>query len=326
MLTLCAVAAGFLLDLLFGDPHWMPHPVRWFGAAIVRLEPFLRRIFPDTARGKRTAGAVLAVLLPLLAFLLSLAVLIVCHLVSPWLRFAGETFWCYQVLATKALRVESTKVQRELERGDLPAARRAVSMIVGRDTECLTEEGVAKAAVETVAENSSDGVIAPLFYLAIGGAPLGLCYKAVNTLDSMAGYKNDKYLDFGRASAKLDDVWNFLPARLAALCTVLASFFCGFDGKNGWRIFRRDRGKSASPNSAQTESVYAGALGLQLLGDAVYFGKVVHKDSIGDPLRPIAPSDIKRANRLLYASAFCFLVLSLAVRAAVWLSLFPGLL
>ncbi len=321
MLTLCAVAAGFLLDLLLGDPYWMPHPVRWMGAAIVRLERLLRRLFPDTPRGRRAAGVVLAILLPLLAFGLSLGVLLLCGLVSPWLRFVVETFWCYQVVATKALRVESTKVRRELERGDLPAARRAVSMIVGRDTDCLTEEGVAKAAVETVAENSSDGVIAPLFYLAIGGAPLGLCYKAVNTLDSMVGYKNDKYLDFGRASAKLDDVWNFVPARLAALVTVLASFLCGLDGKNGWRIFRRDRKKSASPNSAQTESVYAGALGLQLLGDAVYFGKTVRKAPIGEPLRAIAPRDIARANRLLYVSAACFLVLSLAARAAVVLLL-----
>ena len=321
MLTLCAVAAGFLLDLLLGDPYWMPHPVRWMGAAIVRLERLLRRLFPDTPRGRRAAGVVLAILLPLLAFGLSLGVLLLCGLVSPWLRFAVETFWCYQVVATKALRVESTKVRRELERGDLLAARRAVSMIVGRDTDCLTEEGVAKAAVETVAENSSDGVIAPLFYLAIGGAPLGLCYKAVNTLDSMVGYKNDKYLDFGRASAKLDDVWNFVPARLAALVTVLASFLCGLDGKNGWRIFRRDRKKSASPNSAQTESVYAGALGLQLLGDAVYFGKTVRKAPIGEPLRAIAPRDIARANRLLYVSAACFLVLSLAARAAVVLLL-----
>ncbi len=321
MLTLCAVAAGFLLDLLLGDPYWMPHPVRWMGAAIVRLERLLRRLFPDTPRGRRAAGVVLAILLPLLAFGLSLGVLLLCGFVSPWLRFAVETFWCYQVVATKALRVESTKVRRELERGDLPAARRAVSMIVGRDTDCLTEEGVAKAAVETVAENSSDGVIAPLFYLAIGGAPLGLCYKAVNTLDSMVGYKNDKYLDFGRASAKLDDVWNFVPARLAALVTVLASFLCGLDGKNGWRIFRRDRKKSASPNSAQTESVYAGALGLQLLGDAVYFGKTVRKAPIGESLRAIAPRDIARANRLLYVSAACFLVLSLAARAAVVLLL-----
>ena len=321
MLTLCAVAAGFLLDLLLGDPYWMPHPVRWMGAAIVRLERLLRRLFPDTPRGRRAAGVVLAILLPLLAFGLSLGILLLCGLVSPWLRFAVETFWCYQVVATKALRVESTKVRRELERGDLPAARRAVSMIVGRDTDCLTEEGVAKAAVETVAENSSDGVIAPLFYLAIGGAPLGLCYKAVNTLDSMVGYKNDKYLDFGRASAKMDDVWNFVPARLAALVTVLASFLCGLDGKNGWRIFRRDRKKSASPNSAQTESVYAGALGLQLLGDAVYFGKTVRKAPIGEPLRAIAPRDIARANRLLYVSAACFLVLSLAARAAVVLLL-----
>ena len=321
MLTLCAVAAGFLLDLLLGDPYWMPHPVRWMGAAIVRLERLLRRLFPDTPRGRRAAGVVLAILLPLLAFGLSLGVLLLCGFVSPWLRFAVETFWCYQVVATKALRVESTKVRRELERGDLPAARRAVSMIVGRDTDCLTEEGVAKAAVETVAENSSDGVIAPLFYLAIGGAPLGLCYKAVNTLDSMVGYKNDKYLDFGCASAKLDDVWNFVPARLAALVTVLASFLCGLDGKNGWRIFRRDRKKSASPNSAQTESVYAGALGLQLLGDAVYFGKTVRKAPIGESLRAIAPRDIARANRLLYVSAACFLVLSLAARAAVVLLL-----
>lgn len=317
MTVLLALPAGFLLDLLLGDPRWMPHPVRWMGAAIGKLEPPLRRWFPQTPKGRRAAGLVLAVLLPLASFLLAWGALALCGMVSPWLRFLLEAFWCWQVPAMKDLKVESTLVQRQAERGDLPAARRAVARIVGRDTQRLSLEGVVKAAVETVAENSSDGVIAPMLYLALGGAPLGLCYKAVNTLDSMVGYKNDKYLDFGRYSAKLDDVWNFVPSRLAGLCTVAGAFLLGMDGKNAWRIFLRDRKKHLSPNAAQTESAYAGALGVQLLGDAWYFGKLVKKQPLGDPGRPVQARDIARANRLLYASSALFLLLCLGARALI---------
>ena len=206
---------------------------------------------------------------------------------SPWLGLAVQMFWCGQALAAKGLAQESRNVYKELAKGDLPAARRAVARIVGRDTQNLTAAGVTRAAVETVAENASDGVIAPLLYMLLGGAPLALTYKAINTMDSMLGYKNEKYLYFGRIPAKLDDVANYLPSRLAALLWVAAAAFTHNDAKGAWKIWRRDRRNHASPNSAQTESACAGALGVQLAGPAYYFGEYYAKPTIGDPLRPI---------------------------------------
>lgn len=194
------------------------------------------------------------------------------------------------------------KVYDALEEWDLVKARYQVSMIVGRDTKQLDADGVARAAVETVAENTSDGSVAPLFYMMLGGPVLGFLYKAVNMMDSMLGYKNDMYMDFGRTAAKMDDLWNLIPSRLAAIFMTLVSFLTGFDGKNAWRIFLRDRKKSPSPNSAQTESVCAGALGIRLLGDTVYFGVLHHKDTVGDARRAIEAQDIRRANRLLYGT------------------------
>lgn len=219
-----------------------------------------------------------------------------------------ETFWCYQIFAARCLVGESKKVYQKLKEDDLPGARRAVSMIVGRDTENLTAEGVTKAAVETVAENTSDGVTAPLLFLLIGGAPLGFLYKAVNTMDSMLGYKNEKYLYFGRIPAKMDDVFNYIPARLTAWFMVAAAFLTGMDGENAWKIYLRDKRKHASPNSAQSEAVCAGALDVQLAGDAVYFGKVYKKDYIGDAIRKIEPEDILRAGKLMYMTTILMMV------------------
>ena len=223
-------------------------------------------------------------------------------------------FWCGQALAAKGLMQESMNVYRELVKDDLPAARKAVSRIVGRDTEALTAEGVTKAAVETVAENASDGVIAPLLYMLLGGAPLALTYKAINTMDSMLGYKNEKYLYFGRAAAKLDDVANYIPSRLAALLWIMAAAFTRNDAKGAWRIWRRDRRNHASPNSAQTESACAGALGVQLAGPAYYFGEYYPKPTIGDPLRPIEPEDILRADRMMYVASGFALAWGCAIR------------
>ena len=222
------------------------------------------------------------------------------------LGLALESFWCYQILATKSLKVESDRVYIALKDKGLEAGRKAVSMIVGRDTQNLTEEGVTKAAVETVAENTSDGVIAPLFYMLIGGAVLGFAYKAINTMDSMVGYKNDRYQWFGTAAAKLDDVVNFFPARISAYLMILSAFVGGsaYDGKRAFQIHRRDRRKHASPNSAQTESACAGALGIRLAGDASYFGKVVKKPYIGDAVRKVEFEDIKRINHLMYLTAW----------------------
>lgn len=337
MISLGACIAGFLLDFILGDPRWLYHPVRIIGKEISLLECLLRRpadpketqagraqesgsdkgqskeirsgqIQTEKSRKRQTAaGALLWVCVAVPAFLIPFGLLVLARRVHPALGFALETFWCYQIVAARCLCKESGKVYDRLREGDLDGARRAVSMIVGRDTENLSAKGVTKAAVETVAENTSDGVTAPLIYLLIGGAPLGFLYKAVNTMDSMLGYKNDKYLYFGRVPAKMDDIFNYIPARLTALFMIGAACLCRMDGKNARKIYRRDRRKHASPNAAQTESVCAGALRVQLAGDAVYFGKVHKKEFIGDSLRPIEPVDIKRAGRLMYVTAFLIL-------------------
>lgn len=315
MLTLGALILGFFIDMLIGDPHFLYHPIRLVGNLITVTEKLLRRIFPKTQKGELTAGFFLVVIVVGISTAVPALLLYGAWKIDPWLYFALETILCWQLLATKALKVESMKVYKRLKEKDLPGARYAVSMIVGRDTKVLDETGVTKAAVETVAENTSDGVIAPLLFLAVGGAALGFLYKSVNTMDSMVGYKNEKYLYFGRAAAKLDDVVNYLPARLAALLMIAASGFTGLQMKNAWRIWRRDRRNHASPNSAQTESVMAGALGVQLAGDAWYFGKRYEKPTIGDAQRPVECEDIRRANRLLYGTAVLALIVFAAVRA-----------
>ena len=263
------------------------------------------------------AGAVLAAILPVGTFLITALVCRLAAALHPLAGLAVQLFWCAQALAARGLVQESRNVYKELAKGDLPAARRAVARIVGRDTENLTAEGVTKAAVETVAENASDGVIAPLFYMLIGGAPLALTYKAINTMDSMLGYKNKKYLYFGRCAAKLDDAANWLPSRLAALLWVAAAALAGGSAKGAWRIWRRDRRNHASPNSAQTESACAGALGVQLAGPAYYFGEYYPKPTIGDALHPIEPEDIRRANKMMYAESLLALLLGLAIRGVI---------
>ena len=310
-----AVLGGFVLDTLFGDPPWLPHPVVLMGKAISALEKRLRARLPQTPQGELLGGAVVAFTLPVGTFLLTSLVCLGAAKLSPWLGLAVQMFWCGQALAAKGLAQESTNVYRALIKPDLPAARKAVSRIVGRDTQNLTLEGVTKAAVETVAENASDGVIAPLLYMLLGGAPLALTYKAINTMDSMLGYKNEKYLYFGRAAAKLDDAANYLPSRLAGLLWCAAAALTGNSPRGAWRIWRRDRRCHASPNSAQTESACAGALGVQLAGPAYYFGEYYAKPTIGDPLRPIEPEDIRRANRMMYAESVLALAVGLAVRA-----------
>lgn len=317
-MTICVAAfLGFLLDMWLADPGWMPHPVVLMGKCITRLEEVLRSRFPATPKGECAAGCVLAVLLPVGTLVLTGAICLLAGRIHPLLGLAVQTFWCWQALAVKGLAEESKNVYRQLAAEDLPGARRAVARIVGRDTQTLTEEGVTKAAVETVAENFSDGVVAPLFYMMIGGAPLALCYKAVNTMDSMIGYKNQRYLQFGRAAAKLDDAANYLPSRLAAVFWILAAGLTGQDAPNAWRIWRRDRRNHASPNSAQTESACAGALGVQLAGPAYYFGEYYNKPTIGDAKRPIEPRDILRANRMLFAGAGLALVLGVGLRAGI---------
>ncbi len=224
---------------------------------------------------------------------------------------------CWQIIAVKSLKKESMNVYNELENGTINSARKAVSRIVGRDTQSLTDEGVTKAAVETVAENTSDGIIAPLFYMLIGGPVLGFLYKAVNTMDSMIGYKNEKYMFLGRAAAKTDDLFNFIPARLSAFFMIISAFILKYDYKNAYKIFKRDRFNHKSPNSAQTESVCAGALNVMLAGDAWYFGKLVKKPTIGDDIRKIEHSDIIKANRLMILTSVLFLIFGILIRLAV---------
>ena len=308
MMILAACAAGFILDLLFGDPAWIYHPIRIIGHLISGLEKKLYKegTSPESLRRRGTllwiGTAGIATLVPCL-------LLWAAFQIHPVLSFLLQGFWCWQLLATKSLKTESMKVKQALDTGTLEDGRKAVSMIVGRDTKELTEEGVVKAAVETVAENTSDGIIAPLFYMMIGGAGLGFFYKAVNTMDSMVGYKNDRYLDFGRTAARMDDLFNLIPARLSALLMIGAAGILGlFDSRhysmtNAWKIYKRDRHNHKSPNAAQTESVCAGALSVRLAGNAWYFGKLYEKPYIGDDIRPIEREDIRRANRLLYGTA-----------------------
>ena len=317
LISLAACITGFLLDFIFGDPVWLYHPVRVIGNFISFGEKTLRKIFRKTPGGELAAGAVLWFLTAGLSFLIPFAVLAGAQMLHPVLRFLVESFWCYQILAARCLVNESGKVYDRLKENDLPGARKAVSMIVGRDTENLTVEGVTKAAVETVAENTSDGVTAPLLFLILGGAPLGFLYKAVNTMDSMLGYKNEKYLYFGRFPARMDDVFNYIPSRTTALFMIAAAFLTGMDGKNAWKIYLRDRRKHASPNAAQTEAVCAGALRVRLAGDAVYFGKLYKKEYLGDSLRPIEAEDIRRAGRLMYVTAVLMLIIFGVLKAAV---------
>ena len=268
---------------------------------------------------KYKRGMLLAFTVIFATFAISVIIIVAANSINLYAGVIAEAVMTWQILATKCLRVESMRVYDALRTDGVDAGRRAVSMIVGRDTSVLDAAGVTRAAVETIAENTSDGVIAPMLYTAIGGPVLGFVYKAVNTMDSMLGYKNDKYMYFGRFAARLDDVVNFIPARISAYLMIAAAFIGGrhFDGKNAYRIFKRDRFNHASPNSAQTESVCAGALRVQLAGDAVYFGKLVKKKYIGDGLREIEYEDIKRANRLMYITAFLCELLSVAVMSLV---------
>ena len=302
MKILCVCLIGMILDWIFGDPVWLYHPVRIIGKWIAFLEKILRKLAGDQERNEKKlliAGGILWILVILASAAVPMGILYLAEKFSPCAAFVLECFWCYQLLAARSLGKESKKVYKKLIQDDLSGARLAVSMIVGRDTENLTVEGVTKAAVETVAENTNDGVIAPLIYMLIGGPILGFVYKAVNTMDSMLGYKNEKYLYFGRVAAKMDDVAGFIPARISALLMILASCLLGMDGKNALWIWKRDRRKHASPNAAQTEAVCAGALQVQLAGDAWYFGKKHEKDTIGDPIREIEPRDILRSEKLM---------------------------
>lgn len=310
---LIPLAVGFLLDCVVGDPHFLPHPIRFIGMLISALEKAARKLF---SKRLVIGGGLLAILVLLISTGIPIALLILCYRVNIILGIAVESVLCCTLIAAKCLKSESMKVYHAIKKDDTEAARHAVSMIVGRDTAVLDRTGIIKAAVETVAENTSDGVTAPIMFIALGGAPLGFLYKAANTMDSMIGYTNEKYREIGRFAARLDDFLNYIPSRLTALLMILSSGILGFDIKNAFRIWRRDRRNHASPNSAQTESVCAGALRIQLAGDAYYFGELHKKPFIGDKLRDIENEDIRRANRLMYITSVLTLLLCTAVKAA----------
>lgn len=322
-----ALGIGVILDLFIGDPHSLPHPVR----AIGKLIYFLEKRLLGEASGERNAGrekrrgVLLWFIVELSTVILAGLFTFAAYFVNAFVGVAIEAVLTCYIMAAGSLYRESMAVGAKLDKGDTVGARHALSMIVGRDTDPLSEDEITKAAVETVSENTSDGVIAPFLYTAVGGPVLGFFYKAVNTMDSMLGYKNERYENFGRFSAKTDDIFNFIPSRLSALfmiagCFVLGSLFKGervngiFDGKRAFKVWRRDRNKHLSPNSAQTESACAGALGLRLGGAHLYHGVLVEKPFIGDELRKAETRDIKRAGMLMFAA-----------EGAAWIAVFGAL-
>jgi cobalamin biosynthesis protein CobD len=313
MFNIYILMAAVVLDIILGDPHNMPHPIRFIGNGIIFFEKLLRKIFRKTKKGELFGGLFLVVIIGFLTAIITAAILWLSKLINMKIYYAVNVWICYRIIAMKSLKKESMKVYNAIKKEDLEEGRIAVSMIVGRDTKNLDKNGVIKAAVETVAENTSDGVIAPLIYIMIGGPVLGFIYKAINTMDSMIGYKNEKYLFFGRVAAKLDDAVNFIPSRIAGILMVGAAFLTGMNGKNAWKIFLRDRKNHKSPNSAQTEAACAGALEVELAGDAWYFGKLYKKAVIGDALKEIEAEDIVRVNKLMYVSVFLLIILAFII-------------
>ena len=312
------ILLGFILDTIIGDPYKLPHPIRWIGSFISILEKLCRKI----AKSNTMLMILGAILVFIVVFVSGGITLLVLKLASfnKYAYLIVSSVICYYMLAGKSLKTESMKVYKAFENNDTEGARKAVSMIVGRDTQSLTKEGIIKAAVETVAENSSDGVVAPLIYMLIFGPFGGVVYTDVNKMDSMIGYVEEKYFYIGKFAAKLDDVLNYIPARISGILVIISAFILRYDYKNAFRIFKRDRRKHASPNSAQTESAMAGALGVQLAGDATYFGVVHKKPYIGDKKREIENEDIKRANDIMYTMTIICLVVGLVIRSVVmWL-------
>ena len=312
-MTLLAWCVAFLLDLLLGDPpHW-PHPVRWIGALITLTQRGVRRVcHGDTAL--RIGGGVMWLLVVGVSGGVAWGVLALANTLHPWVGWCVEVWMIYTLLATRCLADMAREVEKALRRGALSESREKLAWIVGRDTAQLHEPQITRAVVETVAENSVDGVIAPLFFLLLGGAPLAIAYKAVNTLDSMVGYKQEKYRAIGMVSARLDDVANFIPARLSWLLLTIAAWLCRDNSRAAWRIGFRDRRNHSSPNCAWPEGSVAGALGVRLGGPNDYFGERVEKPWIGDDIRAIDVDDIPRTIRLMWVASTLMLALCLLAR------------
>ncbi len=311
-LIYCA-ALALAIDLVAGDPRWLPHPVRLIGFAAVHLE----RIIAGRLGRRRLSGALFTAIIVGGSFAAVWGILFLADGVSHWLMLGMTVFIFYTAFAAGDLDGESMRVFRSLESGDAGAARRALSMIVGRDTESLDEREIVRGTVETVAEGTVDGVLSPLVFAIIGGAPLAMAYKAANTLDSMVGHRNERYRQFGWASARLDDWLNFVPARMARLIYPAASLLCGLNAPRCWSISMRDGRKSPSPNAAISEAALAGALGVRLGGMNFYQGKEEPRPYLGDPSRDLEPADIRRSIRWMYAASVLGFILLASVRALI---------
>jgi len=312
-MTLLAWGLAWLLDFMLGDPQNWPHPVRWIGNLINAVQRVVRR-FCHSDRALRIGGGVMWLVVVGLTYGIAWGVLKLAASVHPWLGWGVEVWMIFTVLAGRCLARCAQDVARPLREGHLAESRLKLSWIVGRDTSALQPEQINRAVVETVAENTVDGIIAPLFFLLLGGAPLAMAYKAVNTLDSMVGYKHEKYRAIGMVSARLDDVANYLPARLSWLLISAAAFLCRLDGVRALRIGWRDRYNHSSPNCAWSEASVAGALGIRLGGPNDYFGQRVDKPWIGDAHRAIAIDDISQTIRLMWVASTLALLLFMAVR------------
>ena len=306
-MNLLSIYTGYALDLIIGDPYSFPHPVRYIGKLISIVEKQIRKI-TSSDKGLKIAGFFLWFIVVGATFGITTLVLQLFKF-NKLAYFIVNTILIYTTLATKCLKDESVKIYKVLKTGDLEKSRIQLSYIVGRDTKNLNEKEIVRATVETVAENTVDGIIAPLFYGFIGGAPLAMAYKAVNTLDSTVGYKNDKYYYLGFASAKIDDIANYIPARLGVVLLSLGSLFAGFNFKDALKLGIRDRKNHKSPNCAFSEGAVAGALGIQLGGTNVYFGKEVYKPTIGDKTREIEIEDIVRTNKIMYSSSIISIII-----------------
>ncbi|MFD1179023.1 adenosylcobinamide-phosphate synthase CbiB [Paenibacillus puldeungensis] len=302
------IPAAYALDRLLGDPRWLPHPVIGMGKAIRALEAAIRRLVPP--RRYRAAGVLLPLLIAGGSFVLTWAVLRLLAQVSPWLAAFAEAALIWTTIAAKGLRDAGMDVYGRLKAGDLPGARRSLGMIVGRDTAHLAAPEITRGAVETVAENIVDAVVSPLFFALLGGAPLAVAYRAINTLDSMVGYKNDKYIDLGWASARLDDIANYIPARLTALLLVAAAWALRFDAGRAWKTVRRDASSHPSPNSGYPESAVAGALGIRLGGENSYHGVTSFRAYMGDKSRELEAEDIPCTAKLMFWVANVFVLLA----------------
>ncbi len=324
MILTFVIIIAFIIDYFLGDPKYIYHPVVLIGKLISLCEKCLERIFPNSNRGRYIAGAMLTIIVSMSSFAVPFIVIYFATKISVWLGIFIELFWCWQIFAANSLKKAAIGVYEAVKKEDIAQARSRLAMIVGRDTDELDFEQIVKATVETVAENTSDGIIAPMLFMMIGGAPLSFFYKSVNTLDSMVGYRNEKYMYFGRVSAKFDDLLNFIPARITGIFMILSSPLIGLNARESFRIFKRDRKKHKSPNSANPEAACAGALEIQLGGNASYFGKTIAKDTIGDPKKTISAQDIIRSNSLMYASSIMSMVFFAIIRILFLLMLERG--